>query len=438
MRCPIPNQMLSLGGHNTMIMLVVFMWVSGSTAVRPYVARSTEGRLPGWLGERTRESGTNMSKARRAGYHPFHLHMDPEATKNHSTGYAPPEDAVDAGVERQAEAPNPSSGSQAKACFLTLARGNTKGKATLARLIHNIDAMFAHAPAYPLVVFHEGMTPPTKHSLQELTARTLEFAEVTFEVPSFISKDARRWPYPGGSYFSTTYRHMCRFFAVELYKQPVLDKYDWYMRLDTDSFLLAPYTKDPFQHMMNHGKQYAFNILFMQGQAIFLDKLWDTVAQYVKDEGIKPASTLRAFLENGRYSGLHFWDNFEIGYLPFWKSEPVQKFIDYIDKSGGIYYHRWGDAELHTLTVALFMAGDKLWYTDIPYQHYFYYRCPKNPSMRENCLKNATKSLFHGEIRKEPGSVMMEPAENHEISRAFLQTAKYHWHWTKSELESKR
>lgn len=43
----------------------------------------------------------------------------------------------------------------------------------------------------------------------------------------------------------------------------------------------------------------------------------------------------------------------------------------------GIYYHRWGDAELHTLTVALFMAGDKLWYTDIPYQHYFYYRCPK-------------------------------------------------------------
>lgn len=65
------------------------------------------------------------------------------------------QDAVDAGVERQAEAPNPSSGSQAKACFLTLARGNTKGKATLARLIHNIDAMFAHAPAYPLVVFHE-------------------------------------------------------------------------------------------------------------------------------------------------------------------------------------------------------------------------------------------------------------------------------------------
>lgn len=47
------------------------------------------------------------------------------------------------------------------------------------------------------------------------------------------------------------------------------------------------------QLQMNHGKQYAFNILFMQGQAIFLDKLWDTVAQYVKDEGIKPASTLR-------------------------------------------------------------------------------------------------------------------------------------------------
>ena len=35
----------------------------------------------------------------------------------------------------------------------------------------------------------------------------------------------------------------------------------------------------------------------------------------------------------------------------------MQAFIEHMDQSGGIYYHRWGDAELHTLTVALFMPG---------------------------------------------------------------------------------
>ena len=42
-----------------------------------------------------------------------------------------------------------------------------------------------------------------------------------------------------------------RFFAFELFKQPVLEKYDWYMRLDTDSFLLEPYAKDPFAHTVS-------------------------------------------------------------------------------------------------------------------------------------------------------------------------------------------
>lgn len=39
-------------------------------------------------------------------------------------------------------------------------------------------------------------------------------------------------------------------------------------------------------------------------------------------------------------SGLHFWDNFEIGYLPFWRSHKVQAFLEHIDQAGGIYYRK--------------------------------------------------------------------------------------------------
>ena len=36
------------------------------------------------------------------------------------------------------------------------------------------------------------------------------------------------------------------------------------------------------------------------------------------------------------------WSNFEIGDLDFWRSKPYMDFFEYLDKSGGFYYERWG------------------------------------------------------------------------------------------------
>ena len=39
------------------------------------------------------------------------------------------------------------------------------------------------------------------------------------------------------AFFSMGYRHMCRFFSGEIFKHPIMENYDNYLRLDTDSFI---------------------------------------------------------------------------------------------------------------------------------------------------------------------------------------------------------
>ena len=37
------------------------------------------------------------------------------------------------------------------------------------------------------------------------------------------------------------------------------------------------------------------------------------------------------------YNGCHFWSNFEIGSLAFWRSEAYRKYFEHLDKAGGFF-----------------------------------------------------------------------------------------------------
>ena len=42
----------------------------------------------------------------------------------------------------------------------------------------------------------------------------------------------------------------------------------------------------------------------------------------------------------GTYHRCHYWNNFEIVDLNWFRGEKYQKFFDYLDKLGGFYYYR--------------------------------------------------------------------------------------------------
>jgi len=172
------------------------------------------------------------------------------------------------------------------------------------------------------------------------------------------------WGHPG---FSLGYRHMCNFFSGELYQQVGLNDYDYYMRLDTDSYILKKVSYNVFDMMRHHNAIYGFI-----GAAVQIDNpkvvegLWDAckefsdVSQYVQDK-LKISQIP---------SGKMYYNNFEIGKLSWFKDIPYTSFFEHIKKLGGIYTKRWGDAPIRYFGINLLSNGSNLInITDIAYQH---------------------------------------------------------------------
>ncbi|KAI9659064.1 MAG: hypothetical protein M1821_002024 [Bathelium mastoideum] len=95
----------------------------------------------------------------------------------------------------------------------------------------------------------------------------------------------------------------------------------------------------------------------------------------------------------------HFWSNFEIADLDFFRSKEYQRLFADLDAAGGFYYERWGDAPVHSLATALFLQPEQLhWFEDIGYMHPPFQHCPREgvgcgcecdqeASVKDTCLR---------------------------------------------------
>jgi len=90
--------------------------------------------------------------------------------------------------------------------------------------------------------------------------------------------------------------------------------------------------------------------------------LWSAVNNYTQQRAIRP----KFQWQKNRV----FYNHFEISDLDVWRSPEYRDYIEYIDKTGGIYYRRWGDAPIKTLAVTLFIPQNRTHqFQDIAYNH---------------------------------------------------------------------
>ncbi|KAG1105560.1 hypothetical protein G6F42_016947 [Rhizopus arrhizus] len=98
------------------------------------------------------------------------------------------------------------------------------------------------------------------------------------------------------------------------------------------------------------------------------------------------------------YNGCHFWSNFEIGSLDFLRSEPYLKYFEHLDKLGGFFYERWGDAPVHSIAVAMLLKTSEVhFFNDIGYKHNPLMHCPTDPFLQKNCWCDEKENFdWHG------------------------------------------
>ncbi|KAK7206694.1 putative alpha-1,2-mannosyltransferase [Myxozyma melibiosi] len=215
-----------------------------------------------------------------------------------------------------------------------------------------------------------------------------------------------------------SYHRMCRWNSGMFYKHPALKDVRWYWRVEPNTRYFCSIDYDVFRYMEDNDKTYGYVInIYDAPQSI--RTLWPTTLEFVAKhpEYLHPNNSL-AWLVDGNsrpnhhriangYSTCHFWSNFEIGDMNFFRSEAYDKYFEYLDQAGGFFYERWGDAPVHSVGLGLFLDQSKIhWFKDIGYLHQPYYNCPSSnkcrgckagrfvttPSMNpENCINNFFK-----------------------------------------------
>lgn len=99
---------------------------------------------------------------------------------------------------------------------------------------------------------------------------------------------------------------------------------------------------------------------------------------------------------NGEYNLCHFWSNFEIASLNFYRSEAYSKYFEFLDSTGGFFYERWGDAPVHSMGVGLFAPTDQVHhFADFGYSHPPAARCPQDDESHTSgrCMCNRASNF---------------------------------------------
>ncbi|KAK4946701.1 O-glycoside alpha-1,2-mannosyltransferase 4 [Elasticomyces elasticus] len=320
---------------------------------------------------------------------------------------------------------------RANAAFVVLARN--KELEGVIQSIKSIERHFNRWFHYPYVFLNDGEFEQSfKDTVTNYTSAPSEFGKI----------DASMWGYPdwvdhevaregirkqgdaaimyGGM---ESYHHMCRFYSGFFYKHELLQKYEWYWRLEPEIKYFCDITYDPFIEMIKSNKTYGFTIAVKELKET-VPNIFRYASAYKRKNNIKSQGLWEMFvepqpekkesaddsraktlpneilqtepghqniedidpeaMEGEKYNMCHFWSNFEIARLDWFRSQEYNDFFDMMDKSGGFWMERWGDAPIHSLAAgALLAPRDIHYFRDFGYRHTTIQHCPANAPARQ-------------------------------------------------------
>ncbi|TFK65963.1 glycosyltransferase family 15 protein [Pluteus cervinus] len=285
--------------------------------------------------------------------------------------------------------------------------------------MHQLETRFNHQFGYPYVFLNDvPFSDEFKSRISSATNSSVEFGVIPHDdwnQPSWINEEkaakARASLKHGNVKYgdSVPYRNMCRFNSGFFYRHELLQKYRWYWRVEPGVQFHCNIPVDPFLFMEENDKMFSFTITALEIRPTIVT-LWWHVKQFMQQhpEFIAQDNAIRFISpDNGiSYNYCHFWSNFEIADMNFWRGPAYTAFFDYLDKAGGFYYERWGDAPIHSIAVSLFARKDQIhFFNDIGYQHDDWMHCPSSEEVYKanECSCDPSRSFDY-----QPGSCTSE------------------------------
>lgn len=209
---------------------------------------------------------------------------------------------------------------------------------------------------YPVIIFHEGNILPEHQKLMAYLTPNVTF--ISLESKAFIAPTSLPIEYET----EIGYKHMCRFYAIQIYD--ILSEFDYFLRLDDDSYLESPIKYDIFAFLRQERLIYGY----IHGENDYHPQTIKTLPhftrEYIEKYHIKPLCSMDEINE------FYYYSNFTLTETSFWRRPDVQGYLHAVDESLGIYKYRWGDHVLQTLALKIFCEPQKIYhFKDFKYSH---------------------------------------------------------------------
>lgn len=209
---------------------------------------------------------------------------------------------------------------------------------------------------YPHIAFHEAGFPEAHQAAIKAAAPWTRFVDVSDVWGNDVDRPAvELW---NATDRSEGYKNMCRFYGLQIFDVSRRLGIHVIMRVDDDVFMLrgAPY--DPFRVLWESGDDYGWGAVTRENHLHTEFTFAPWVADFSGDKEIADGIIDRMF-----------FNNVFATVLDYWTQESVIDFFRAVDKSHGIYVHRWGDAPIQTAAVRLFGGRAR----QLPQLHYAHF-----------------------------------------------------------------
>ncbi|CAK7900884.1 probable mannosyltransferase Ktr4p [[Candida] anglica] len=296
---------------------------------------------------------------------------------------------------------------RANATIIALVRNNEASH--IGSSIRKFEKSFNGKFKYPYTFLNDRpFTKRFKESMKKYTKAPMEFVTIPAELwdkPESVDEnkesEAMKIMTNNDVAYANkqSYHNMCRFYSGNFYNIPELAKYKYYWRVEPSVEFYSELNYDVFKYLAGTKKKYGFALnLYDIHETVAT--LWPETLKWLNEDDnykyINPNGTFQWLLtdkvhpeatkKSHGYSTCHYWSNFEIADMDFFRSEPYNEWFKYLDSTGKFYYERWGDAPVHSMGLALFLDQSEIhWFKDVGYFHDPYFHCPKSDTNKGDC-----------------------------------------------------
>eukprot|EP00937_MAST-01D_sp_MAST-1D-sp2_P002700 g2700.t1 len=197
--------------------------------------------------------------------------------------------------------------------------------------------------------------------------------------------------------FTESYRNMNRFFSKDMYWQPTFDNIDYFLRIDTDSFLVQIWCDDPFERMHRKGLRFLYNGIAVTNPNCHRG-MRDAIDEFVSEKHVQPVSLMTDFIrpDNGERPALGFSGCVGAGSKHFFRHDNYTRFADFLRSKCGIYNHRWSEQVFFYYASTIYGTREQVGKIDSPHIH------GRDKNLWMTCLKQRLSAAGYNAAMRMP------------------------------------